>query len=89
MQLSEKDIKLMKILSRVDEFGSLSKACAASDIVPSTGMKLVNALEKEYGIEFVESHPFEGSQLTVSGNRMLKRLRKAERYLNRQNKKIY
>ena len=88
MQLSELDQRAFEILDNMQYCSSLTEACKASKINPSTGGKLIKNIEKFYNVELISSTPFEGSELTTKGRILLRRYRKVLRVIERMNKPI-
>ena len=88
MHLSDKDLAVLHILEHIEEYGTISKASEAVGIPASTGRMYISNVEKEIGKDILDSKPFEGSTITPTGRKLIKYYRKAEKYLEKLQRKL-
>ncbi len=68
---------IVQLLEGVEEFGSINRATASMGMAYSKAWKIINSIEKEFGVRLIEREGAHGSHLTEEARALIARYHEA------------
>ncbi len=62
---------VIQLLEGVEEFGSINRATAAMGMAYSKAWKIINSIEKEFGVRLIDRNGAHGSTLTAEAQQLI------------------
>ena len=68
---------IVQLLEGVEEFGSINRATASMGMAYSKAWKIINSIEKEFGVRLIDREGAHGSHLTDEARTLIARYHEA------------